>query len=515
MQVVAPTAFVGAGAHQFAAAPVVELRASTRGLPSPVLIGSTSSSNVDVSAVAAPSSASSSATLATGFAAGLGVAALAHQRRRQRTTCYAAKATPTAKNIAKGVLKRLRTRAPGRSSAVGSKKMPPAPDPWEIDEEGRKIFPWPKSFAEIVQTAAFSTMKLLQEGETRIECDFPPLPLADLDWNTCDISDTRVVDSNIQHAIAFSKLIIKDPRPYPKLDAEKQYEEAMQGGGVQDTDRIQELLAKKFQTNPNPSGQQRRTVRMLFPNKPDMLRARDVHYEKWRKMERPELLRRGYYNEVNQEAWEGPFEDVYVYVIAQDASELRFVRNYIEKSDAVAAKQGRVLRHVLFNMNLAKLRGDIQFYKTVVPFRPGLATQAMHFDFLTTFRNAYFIRFGKYTMTILRDPYNVNYTGACLHAYPSPWQIFLQGDDGAYRVIDVCNKRPSISCLKRRLQRGEGLMRDAGLPWESELDDVYVKKTAKPGTIEKDVDQLIREGFGDGQWWETEFDQETSDKWRL
>ena len=78
-----------------------------------------------------------------------------------------------------------------RSICQAKKKMPPAPDPYELDEEGRKIFPWPKSFAEIVQTSYFSTMNLIMEGETRVEVCFPPLPLADLDWNICDLTETR------------------------------------------------------------------------------------------------------------------------------------------------------------------------------------------------------------------------------------------------------------------------------------------------------------------------------------
>jgi len=394
--------------------------------------------------------------------------------------------------------------------------MPPAPDPWEVDEAGRKIFAWPKSFAEIVQTSAFSTVELFQAGETRVEVDFPPLPLADLDWNTCDISETRVVDSNIQHAIAFCKLLIKDPREYPKLDAQETVARAMAGAVAQEPDKVDEVLKKKFpKEERNPSARARRTVRMLFPNKPDMLRARDVHYEKWRKMERPELLRRGYYNEVNSETWQGPFEDVFVFVIAQESSELPQIRKYVELSDAVAAKQGRVLRWVLFNLNLNKLRSDIVYYKTVVPLRPGLATEKVHFDFLTTFRNAYLIRFGKYTMTVLRDPFNINYTGAMFRAYPGPFQIFMQDEDGTYRTIDANDKRPSIVAMKRRLMRANGLMQEAGLPWDITYDDVYRPKNLKAGTIEKGIEQLGREGFGDAQWWEDDFEQELSEKWRI
>lgn len=424
-----------------------------------------------------------------------------------------AERTKASRSIAKQTLARLRSRAPkGKKTAV-AKKMPPKPDPFKMDEEGRRIFPWPKSFAEIVQTAAYSTMELFQEGETRLEVDFPPLPLADLDWNTCDVSETRIVDSNIQHAIAFAKLLIKDPRDFPKLDPVAAQAAAAAGAEPQQPDRIKELLERRFKKR--EERQQFRTVRILFPNKPDMLRARDIHYEKWKKMERPELLRRGYYNEVNDDTWQGPFEDVYVYIIAQEAGELPKIRNYVEKADAVATKQGRVLRHVLFNLNLNKLRSDIKFFKTVVPFRPGLATPKVHSDFLATFRNSYLIRFGKYTMTVVRDPYNINYTGAMYHAYPSPWQIFMQDTDGSYRTVDVSEKRPAIMALKRRLQRAFGLMQDAGLPEDPLSDDVYKPATDRPGTIQKPIGQVAREGFGDAMWWETDFGEEISDKWRL
>jgi len=393
-----------------------------------------------------------------------------------------------------------------------AKKMPPKPDPWELDEDGRRIFPWPKSFAEIVQTSAYSAMELLMQGETRVEVDFPPLPLADLDWNTCDVSETRVVDSNIQHAIAFAKFIIKDQRPFPKLDVQKAFEAATAGAKPQEPDKIEELLKMRFKKRDSDPA---RTVKILFPNKPDMLRARDIHWEKWRKMERPELLRRGYYNEVNDDTWEGPFEDVYVYIVAQEAGELPKIRNYVEKADAVAKRQGRVLRHIMFNLNLNKLRSDIQFFKSIVPFRPGLATPKVHYDFISTFRNAYFIRFGKYNMSVLRDPFNIDYTGAMYHAYPSPWQIFMQDGDGSYRTIDVQEKRPSIAALKRRLERAFGLMQEAGLGEDPIMDDVYRPRNDRPGTIEKPGGQIVREGFGDCQWWEAAFDDEISDKWRM
>lgn len=458
--------------------------------------------------------------LAAGAAAAVIAAAGGFLRRRRLARSSAAVAlhaegVQAKRSVAKETLARLRMRAPKKGKAkVVKKKMPPAPDPWELDEENRKIFPWPKSFAEIVQTAAYSAMEMFMTGETRVEVCFPPLPLADLDWNTCDVSQTRVVDSNIQHAIAFSKLIIKDKKLFPKLDSEEAYEAACAGASVEQPDQIEELLERRFKRRES-TGDMRRTVRILFPNKPDMLRARDIHYEKWRKMDRPELLRRGYYNEVNEESWPGPFEDVFVYIMCQEAGELPKIRNYVEKADAVAKKQGRVLRHIVFNLNLNKLRSDIYFFKTVVPFRPGLATPKVHFDFLSTFRNAYFIRFGKYTLTVLRDPFNVDYSGAMYHAFPSPWQIFMQDTDGTYRTIDVQEKRPSIICLKRRLQRAFGLSSDTGLVEDRTMDDVYRTEKPVPGTLAKPTNQTLREGFGDAQWWEDEFEEEISDKWRL
>ncbi|CAE7432980.1 GIP [Symbiodinium microadriaticum] len=136
------------------------------------------------------------------------------------------------------------------------KKMPPAPDPWELDEEGRKIFPWPKSFAEIASTSvrwvgSERTMNLIMEGETRLEVCFPPLPLADLDWNLCDVTETRVVDANIQHAIAFAKLIIKDRRSFPQMNAEEALKAATEGAELQEPDKIKGLLERRFKKKPD------------------------------------------------------------------------------------------------------------------------------------------------------------------------------------------------------------------------------------------------------------------------
>jgi hypothetical protein len=393
--------------------------------------------------------------------------------------------------------------------------MPAAPDPYTLDEEGRRIYPWPKSFAEIVQTSCYATMNLLLQGETRVEVCFPPLPLADLDWNTCDVAETRIVDANIQHAIAFAKLIIKDDRSLPNLNAEDTAKKVQMGAPMQNADEVSEMLKKRFKKRSERMSA--KTVRILFPNKPDMLRARDIHYDKWRKMERPELLRRGYYGEVNEDNWPGPFEDVYVYVVPQASGDLTQIRNFVEKADAVATRQGRVLRHVLFNLNLNKLRGDIEFAQVVVPLRPGLATPKVQYDFLSTFRNSFFIRFGKYTMTLLRKPFNINYTGACYHVHPGPWQYFMQDGDGTYRTVDVSDKRPTILALKRRMMRAFGLARDAGLPDDPVLDDVYKPRNQKAGTIDKTLGQVAGEGFGDFQWYEgyEAMDEEVSDKWRL
>ncbi|CAE6935151.1 LPA3 [Symbiodinium sp. CCMP2592] len=221
-------------------------------------------------------------------------------------------------------------------------------------------------------------------------------------------------------------------------------------------------------------------------------------------------------NGVNEDAWPGPFEDVFIYIICQEAAELPKVRNYIEKADAVATRQGRVLRHVIFNLNLNKLRGDIEFYNKLLPFQPGQATPKVHLDFFSTFRNSYLIRFGKYTQTVLRDPFNISYVGAMYHAYPSPWQVFMQDPDGNYQPIHATDLRPSIQCVKRKLQRANGLWRDVGLPEDEDEDDVYkVVDMKAAGTINKTVLQFIKEGAGDALWWEEEFEDEVSRKWRL
>eukprot|EP00933_Yihiella_yeosuensis_P080050 TRINITY_DN93454_c0_g1_i1.p1 TRINITY_DN93454_c0_g1~~TRINITY_DN93454_c0_g1_i1.p1 ORF type:complete len:543 (+),score=95.76 TRINITY_DN93454_c0_g1_i1:70-1629(+) len=457
---------------------------------------------------------------ATAAAAAALVLGQRRQRRRPAAVSLAAeataKATPkTGRSIAKETLARLRRRSPkGGNKDTVIKRMPPRPDPWEIDEDGNKVFPWPKSFAEIVQTAACSTINLFLEGETRVEVCFPPLPLADLNWNGCDMTESRVVDSNTQHAIAFSKLLIKDPRLYPKLDPKTTAQEAGAGAAPLDEDAMAKLLERRFKKKPDTD--QRRTVRVLFPTKPLSLRARDMHYEKWRKMERPELLRRGYYNEVNEEAYPGPFEDVFVYIMTPICDDLIKVRNYIEKADAVATKQGRVLRHVIFNLNLNKLRGDIQFYRQATPLKFGQATPKVQFDFFCTFRNAYFIRFDKFCMTIMKDPFNVLFQGALYHAYPSCWQTFmLDTKDGTYRTIDVSAHRPALVTFKRRLIRAFGLMKEGGLSEDPITDDLYRGDTLKAaGTIRVSPKQFQREGAGEWMWWEA-FGEEVSDKWRM
>mmetsp|Transcript_32457 Transcript_32457/g.72142 ORF Transcript_32457/g.72142 Transcript_32457/m.72142 type:complete len:497 (-) Transcript_32457:62-1552(-) len=445
-----------------------------------------------------------------------GLMCLRNVRKIAITRRKASEAAPAQRprRVAKETLARLRKRAPKVAGSVPARRMPPKPDPLSVDSEGRQIFPWPKSFAEIVQTAVESSMRLFVQGETRVEVDFPPLPLADLDWNLCDLSETRVVDSNVQHAIAFSKLLIKDSRQFPKLDPEV-VAKKNRGEGV---DVLEEKL-KSQSTRQSARGPGGRTVRMLFPNKVDMVRAREVHLEKFKNMARPDLLRRGFYREATQDNWKGPLEDIYVFIVCQEAVDLPIIQQYVEKADRIAAKQGRVLRHVLFNLNLNKLRTDIEFYRTVTPFRPGLATPEVHFDFLATFRPAYFIRFLKSTLTVLRNPFNIDYSGALYRAFPGPWQVFMQDVDGSYNTVDVHDKRPAIIAFKRKLLRAFGLAEDARLPKDPMTDDVYTPKDPKAfGSISRPFDTFLREGGeAEGYWWEggEAFKKEVSEKWRV
>lgn len=64
-------------------------------------------------------------------------------------------------------------------------------------------------------------------------------------------------------------------------------------------------------------------------------------------------------------------------------------------------------------------------------------------------------------------------------------------------------------------KRAFGLAQDAGLPADPIMDDVYKPVSDRPGTIQKPLDQVAREGFGDAMWWETDFEEEVSDKWRI
>lgn len=385
---------------------------------------------------------------------------------------------------------------------------------WWKDADGNRIYNWPKSFAEIITQAADSTLTLLKEGHTRVEVDFPPLPLADLDWNVCDTGETRVVDSNIVHCIAFTKLLLKNQDKFAKPTGKIVKMETERDAAEDD---IAALLKRKFSKPETRDPQLERAARVVFSSKVEMLRARDIHYNKWQKFRRPDLLRRGYLNEVNEEDWPGPFEDLYVYVSLQDASDLNEVRKHVRKVDAVAKKQGRTVRHVLFNLNLNKLRGDIEFYKTVAGVRPNLATPKIQFDFLASFRNAYFIRFGKYSMSVIRPPWVIDYSGATMRSYPSPWQIFMQDKDGTYRVVDISEKRPTIMAMKRKLIRAWGLARDQGIPvHDATEDDIYAEADPSNfGSMQKNLAQSAREGFGQGQWWELGFDEECSEAWRL
>eukprot|EP00435_Cladocopium_sp_Y103_P018493 s244_g4.t1 len=135
-------------------------------------------------------------------------------------------------------LARLRSRSP-RTTPKGQakKKMPPAPDPYELDL-GTGVFLTRDAIS------ALRTMNLIMEGETRIEVCFPPLPLADLDWNICDLTETRTLGAGHGEVSRNRGTALK---------------KAQEGAPVQEPDKIKGLLERRFKKK--PEGDLGRTAR--------------------------------------------------------------------------------------------------------------------------------------------------------------------------------------------------------------------------------------------------------------
>lgn len=169
--------------------------------------------------------------------------------------------------------------------------------------------------------------------------------------------------------------------------------------------------------------------------------------------------------------------DIYFFVNASTV-ELPLMRTFIEE------KLGSEIPAVTFNLELDTLRSDLGLF--------GFPSKEVHYDFLTSFLPAYYIRQRDYSKTIAEPPYVCNYSGMLFREYPAPWQVMLRQSDGTYACVAEDSERFTLFDVKEELATAAGLNTEA----------------------EGSAMSFLRKGYKRATWWEEELDDEKSSLWR-
>ncbi|KAK9865651.1 hypothetical protein WJX84_008406 [Apatococcus fuscideae] len=345
-------------------------------------------------------------------------------------------ASKDARAVQSHVSKRQRVEAHGhRLSCCASSQQTsrPASD----RSSGRDTYQ-PSSYRELVGDATAAVASALEDGETRLEVEFPPTPGG---VNSYKGSSDSYIDANIQLAITAGK------------------ELAMKHG---------------------------KRVHILVPDKGEFKRSYPMFKSS---LELTDGLTLGYLRE-SQKSWLSTLTggtggtdladpsqnalkaDVY---IATNASciELTDIEKYV--AETVKEKP-----FILWNMELDTLRADLGLFS----FPP----KTMQHNFLARFKPAFYIRQRDYSKTVNQAPFLINYSGALFREYPGPWQVMLRQDSGQYACVAERPERYRLGQVKDELQSAMGLDTDPlGGTWD------FLRRGYKDSTWWEDADGIQKD----------------------
>uniref|UniRef100_A0A3Q7H004 DUF1995 domain-containing protein n=1 Tax=Solanum lycopersicum TaxID=4081 RepID=A0A3Q7H004_SOLLC len=334
----------------------------------------------------------------------------------------------------------------------------------------------PKSYQVLVSDAADSLFYALNDGKTRLEIDFPPLPTSISSYKG---SSDEFSDANIQLVLAVVKKLqekmetracVVFPDKPEKRRASDLFKAAL--------DSIDDITIGSLDDIPGGA------VTSFFRSVRNTL---DFDFE-----------------DENEGRWKSDQPPTLYIFINCSTRDLSYIEKYVGKFATSTPS-------LLFNLELDTLRADLG----IIGFPP----RELHYQFLSQFTPVFYIRTREYSKTVAVEPYIVNYNGALFRQYPGfstgtsvrlrmhqygipttfsfcfnlagPWQVMLKQTDGSFVCVAESATRFTLNETKEELLRVLGLQEEKGSSLE-----------------------FLRRGYKTATWWEEDIDLEASSAWR-